>query len=559
MKIMKNLSIETDKSDKSPQIMRRNNEHFVSYSVDDKYTCQCNLCISSLKKKIPKPLDEPQQVKGKQNSNDRDFIFIVTRLVQESFGRTLNIQIQDTVYFEKGEPQSILQSIKDGIDRPYQLRVQQWKGSLQKLMQYLNNRRKKIANTNMQLDLIQLNEKQQSALSNVNKEQINNISEKSKEAVLVKFDDDSAQIMTESEFFLLMSKRKGDKFWHKIFYIQNYIKQRAFLTHRIHFNRKRDLNHKLFDRSAMETRIIRGEVISASTEYISQTIEDEFLRQLKERSTFEYLRYITFKIVQFLDILDDTIINDGIFEWNQDDRGDFQFFNAFQLTYEKRAKEERLALLKPHGSSNNNNGIDTDSAEEEKEIDPRKMFNRKYQLRQMARNAQNKLKLKQQHLLYKDTPKVSQWQTYMQDDYLALLKSVGIDKNQFNLKEDNQSELTFKQLHPEIQIDFQKIMKDQSLFNKLKKQLFTDNNKSKPISQSKMLNSFFLTPEKKKQRSRTVSKQPRQDLISTLNQSSIKKSIRSVDRTVSEFRYDISRNGKRSTKTLNKILGLANS
>lgn len=47
----------------------------------------------------------------------------------------------------------------------------------------------------------------------------------------------------------------------------------------------------------METRIIRGEVISASTEYISQTIEDEFLRQLKERSIFEYLRYITFKII----------------------------------------------------------------------------------------------------------------------------------------------------------------------------------------------------------------------------------------------------------------------
>lgn len=48
------------------------------------------------------------------------------------------------------------------------------------------------------------------------------------------------------------------------------------------------------------------------------------------------------------------------------------------MSYEKRAKEERLVLLKPHGSSNNNNGIDTDSAEEEKEIDPRKMFNRKY-------------------------------------------------------------------------------------------------------------------------------------------------------------------------------------
>ncbi|CAD8050672.1 unnamed protein product [Paramecium sonneborni] len=558
MKIMKVLSMETDKSDKSPQIMRKNNEHFVSYSVDEKYTCQCNLCISSLKKKIPKPLEELQQLKAKSNTNDRDFIFIVTRLVQESFGRTLNIQIQDTVYFEKGEPQSILQSIKDGIDRPFQLRVQQWKGSLQKLMQYMNNRRKKIANTNMQLDLIQLSEKQYSALSNVNKEQINNISEKSKEAVLVKFDDDTAQIMTESEFFMLMSKRKGDKFWHRIFYIQNYIKQRAFLTHRIQFNRRRDSTHKLFERSAMETRIIRGEVISASTEYISQAIEDDFLRQLKEKSTFEYLRYITFKIIQFLDILDDTIINEGVFEWNQDDRGDFQFFNSFQLSYEKRAKDDRFISPKQQNQNNKSNGIDSESAEDDRDIDPKKMFNRKYQLQQMARNAQIKLKLKQQHLTYKDTPKVSQWQTYMQDDYHALLKSVGIDKNQFNLKEDNQSELTFKQLHPEIQIDFQKIMKDQSLFNKLKKQLFTDNNKSKPISQSKMLNSFFLTPEKK-QRSRTVSKQPRQDLISTLNQSSIKKTIRSVDRTVSEFRYDISRNGKRSAKTLNKILGLANS
>lgn len=52
----------------------------------------------------------------------------------------------------------------------------------------------------------------------------------------------------------------------------------------------------------METRIIRGEVISASTEFISQVIEDDFLKQLKEKSIFEYLRYITFKIVQYLDV-----------------------------------------------------------------------------------------------------------------------------------------------------------------------------------------------------------------------------------------------------------------
>lgn len=51
MKIMKNLSSETDKGDKSPQIMRKNNEHLISYSVDEKYTCNCNLCILSLKKK----------------------------------------------------------------------------------------------------------------------------------------------------------------------------------------------------------------------------------------------------------------------------------------------------------------------------------------------------------------------------------------------------------------------------------------------------------------------------------------------------------------------------
>ncbi|CAD8212307.1 unnamed protein product [Paramecium octaurelia] len=553
IKMMKNLNTE---SDKSPQIIRKNNEHYVSYSVDEKYICQCNLCLQSLKKKIPKPLEEMQNLKSKSNSNDRDFIFIVTRLVQESFGRTLNIQIQDTVYFEKGEAQSILQSIKDSIDKPYQLRVQLWKGSLQKLMQYMNNRRKKIANTNVQLDLIQLCEKQQSALSSINKEQINNISEKSKEAVLVKFDDDSVQIMTEAEFFLLMSKRKNDKFWNKIFYIQNYVKQRAFLTHRIHFNRKRDINHAYFERSAMETRIIRGEVISASTEYISQAIEEDFLRQLKEKSIFEYLRYNTFKIIQFLDILDDTIIIEGIFEWNQDDRAEFQFFNAYQITYEKRTREESYTTPKPQHSKNNNNANGTENSEEYREIDPKKMFNRKYQLQQIARNAQNKLKLKQQHLLYKDTPKVSQWQGCMQDDYHALLQSVGIDKNQFNLKEDNQSEMTFKYLHPEIQIEFQRIMKDQQLFNKLKKQLFIENNKSKPISHSKMLNSFFLTPEKK-QRSQTVSK-PRQDLISTLNQSSFKKTIRSVDKTVSEFRYEISRNGKRSAKTLNKILGLAN-
>ncbi|CAK62124.1 unnamed protein product (macronuclear) [Paramecium tetraurelia] len=144
----------------------------------------------------------------------------------------------------------------------------------------------------------------------------------------------------------------------------------------------------------------------------------------------------------------------------------------------------------------------------------------------------------------------------MQDDYQALLQSVGIDKNQFNLREDNQSEMTFKHLHPDIQIVFQRMMKVKFYQKNILKQLFIENNKSKPISHSNMLHRLFLTPEKK-QRSQAVSK-PRWDLISTLNQSSFKKSIRSVDRTVSEFRYEISRNGKRSANTLNKVLGLAN-
>ncbi|CAK62123.1 unnamed protein product (macronuclear) [Paramecium tetraurelia] len=272
---MKNQSPE---SDKNPKIMRKINEHNASHRTDEKYNLLMQFLLIIIQEKVTRyNKTEYQNHKRNAQSQIKRIYFIVTRLVQESYGRTLNIQIQDTVYFQNGGAKSILQSLKDSIDKPFQLRVQLWKGSLQKLMQIYEQQKKEDCKCKY---IIRFDSKMRKIIISI--EYFNILYKnviKQREAVLVKFDDDSVQIMTEAEFFLLMSKRKGDKFWNKIFSILNYIKQRVFLTHRIHFNRKRDSNHTYFERSAMETRIIRGEVISASTEYISQAIEDDFLIQ----------------------------------------------------------------------------------------------------------------------------------------------------------------------------------------------------------------------------------------------------------------------------------------
>lgn len=47
MKMHKNFSIDTEKSDKSPNTVKKHSDRLIPYGVEDSLTCGCNLCIAA--------------------------------------------------------------------------------------------------------------------------------------------------------------------------------------------------------------------------------------------------------------------------------------------------------------------------------------------------------------------------------------------------------------------------------------------------------------------------------------------------------------------------------
>ncbi|CAD8143191.1 unnamed protein product [Paramecium pentaurelia] len=155
----------------------------------------------NLAKKI---IEQCRDLNHSQIQIRENLFFIATHLFYESFGK-LQVLRHKTLYIFKKGSHSLFLDYQTWYNRPYLFRVQLWKGSFKKFIHYMNNRQKKIANINIELDLILLYEKfmqpfiyqQQNIKGYINKQQRNNFSEKSKEAAVVKLDYRSLQIMTK--------------------------------------------------------------------------------------------------------------------------------------------------------------------------------------------------------------------------------------------------------------------------------------------------------------------------------------------------------------------------
>lgn len=78
--------------------------------------------------------------------------------------------------------------------------------------------------------------------------------DKTREAVIVRYDDDNSHIMTEVEFLNLMMKRKGDPFWLKVQFVQNWVKSKYLKVFTIKYEREVEGQSKLFIRGSIEAR-----------------------------------------------------------------------------------------------------------------------------------------------------------------------------------------------------------------------------------------------------------------------------------------------------------------
>ncbi|CAD8049431.1 unnamed protein product [Paramecium sonneborni] len=132
----------------------------------------------------------------------------------------------------------------------------------------------------MQLDLIQLNLniKQKGKTNKLYKNQqgyihIIIIRAKSKEALLVKFDDDIVKVRLILSFYVNVQKKIGP-IWHRIFYISNFNKQS--FRHRINFNRTVILIIKLLYQDNQEN------LNQLSCE--KTTVEDKFISTKQQNS-----------------------------------------------------------------------------------------------------------------------------------------------------------------------------------------------------------------------------------------------------------------------------------
>lgn len=83
----------------------------------------------------------------------------------------------------------------------------------------------------------------------------------------------------------------------------------------------------------IELRVLSGDLSFASAEYISPQDELDFERSLRSSNVTQYLRYLTYKIVHYIQVYYGPTIQEGVFEWLRDDSDDYYFINAAGVTY----------------------------------------------------------------------------------------------------------------------------------------------------------------------------------------------------------------------------------
>ncbi|KRX04375.1 hypothetical protein PPERSA_05636 [Pseudocohnilembus persalinus] len=109
-------------------------------------------------------------------------------------------------------------------------------------------------------------------------------------------------ILYEQEFINLMNKRKIDSVWQNVLYIQNYIpvKKNKYDPFKIQFDLIYDQDEYLFKRSQTIISIMNGGISSGSKNYISHDFEIDFEEKLLMINPFEYAKYLTYKMINYV-------------------------------------------------------------------------------------------------------------------------------------------------------------------------------------------------------------------------------------------------------------------
>lgn len=128
--------------------------------------------------------------------------------------------------------------------------------------------------------------------------------------------------MGDNEFLILMTKRRIDPIWNTVLYIQTMITAKNFTLYHVDFNYEVESERLQFFRAKTEILVLSGEISRAASDYVSIDSEEQYEDSL---SVEDYCRYVTYKMVHYVDIFGGARINSA----------KFSFFGKLFVTVEK--------------------------------------------------------------------------------------------------------------------------------------------------------------------------------------------------------------------------------
>ena len=114
-----------------------------------------------------------------------------------------------------------------------------------------------------------------------------------------------------------------------------YIKKAINTTQRVYFVHEREKNSPLFSRALVEVRILNGEILRVSEDYISPIDEQKFEEDLKLNNEKNYCLYLLMKIYHFLEIVYGIRVLKMGADFLKDDLGIIWLLNISRLQYKQ--------------------------------------------------------------------------------------------------------------------------------------------------------------------------------------------------------------------------------
>ena len=185
-----------------------------------------------------------------------------------------------------------------------------------------------------------------------------------KEAIVIRFVDGYEKLISESEFSLIMQKRRQDSFWNTLNSFKNFIslkkdKQGGIIVRYEQFS---DIDRELYDRARVINGVLATNILEGEDQYISSSEEDGYCKSLIDKGEDQRLFvYMTYKVVYFIEKFHDTRVTKGHFQWVVDELNRPILLDAFGIKSEElikfdwtledikkreRAEEERLFYAK---------------------------------------------------------------------------------------------------------------------------------------------------------------------------------------------------------------------